>query len=327
LGVAASLSRVLAPFRRRTLQLSSLTVLWLLPLAVLAAGNVTILTGTTSAASDELVAQLKTELAEAGNGNQAIRITTARELADVRTEEADLVVTVGVQAFGQAAGAGLSKPVLGVLVPQQAYEQIVAENNRPAGERKFSAIYIDQPFSRQFSLLRQILPNAGNVGVLLGQSSLSQLGQIKQAASRLGIGLIVGTVTEEQTLLPKLRLALEGSYALLAVPDPAIYNRETAQSILLTSYRYQKPVISFSQAYVKAGALAAVYSTPRQIARQAVEIIRQYVAKPTPQLPPPQYPKYFSVSVNTQVAHSLDIKVEDEKVLSDRLGQTERLTP
>jgi len=42
-------------------------------------------------------------------------------------------------------------------------------------------------------------------------------------------------------------------------------------------------------------------------------------------LPPPQYPKYFSVGVNYQVARSLGLAIEDEAALLQRIkAGTER---
>jgi ABC-type uncharacterized transport system substrate-binding protein len=109
----------------------------------------------------------------------------------------------------------------------------------------------------------------------------------------------------------------------MAIPDPLIYNRETAQPILLTSYRHQKPVFGYSQSYVRAGALAAVYSSAKQIAKQAVEITLK--AQAAGALPPPQVPKYFSVMVNPQVARSLNIPLMDEEELQKKMLRLETI--
>jgi putative ABC transport system substrate-binding protein len=115
-------------------------------------------------------------------------------------------------------------------------------------------------------------------------------------------------------LLQKIALksVLETSDALLAVPDPMIYTRETAQPILLTSYRHQKPIFGYSQSYVRAGALAAVYTTSKQLAQQAAEIALKSQQAPS-LLPPPQSPKYFSIIMNHQVARSLNIILKSEE--------------
>jgi ABC-type uncharacterized transport system substrate-binding protein len=125
-------------------------------------------------------------------------------------------------------------------------------------------------------------------------------------------------VSLEPDLIPKLKAALETSDALMAVPDPLIYSRETAQPILLTSYRQQKPVFGYSQSYVRAGALAAVYSSSKQFAKQAAEIA--LISQQAPSLlPPPQAPKYFSVIVNYQVARSLNIVLKSDEEIYQKI--------
>ena len=119
---------------------------------------------------------------------------------------------------------------------------------------------------------------------------------------------------------PGLRSA--STDALMAIPDPSIYNRETAQPILFTSYRNLKPVFGYSQSYVRAGALAAVFSNSKQLAKQAVEIAIKSQQPPN-LLPPPQSPAYFSVMVNYQVARSLNISVMDEDVLYKKILELE----
>jgi ABC-type uncharacterized transport system substrate-binding protein len=113
---------------------------------------------------------------------------------------------------------------------------------------------------------------------------------------------------------------LGGSDALLVLPDQNVYNSGTIRNILLASYRKQVPLIGISQSYVKAGALCAIYSTPIQIATQAAEVIRQF--GDTGKLPPSQYPNEFEVSVNKQVARSLDLLIKDADQLRDEIRRT-----
>jgi putative tryptophan/tyrosine transport system substrate-binding protein len=110
----------------------------------------------------------------------------------------------------------------------------------------------------------------------------------------------------------------------LALPDPFIYSRETAQSILLTSYRYQKPVFGYSQSYVQAGALAGVYTNAKHLAKQAAEIAIQS-QQAIGGLPPPQAPKYFSVMINRQVGRSLKIPLMDEETIHKKMVETEAM--
>ena len=106
-----------------------------------------------------------------------------------------------------------------------------------------------------------------------------------------------------------------------------VVSRDTAQSLLLTTYRANIPVIAFSHAYVRAGALAAVYSTPEQIGQQTGEAILRLNQSGSWNLPKPQYPKYFSVSVNSQVARSLGLEIESEQVLVEKLKSSMEREP
>ena len=110
---------------------------------------------------------------------------------------------------------------------------------------------------------------------------------------------------------------------LLAAPDAQVYTRSTLQGMLLSAYRANNPVIGFSSAYVRAGALAAVYSTPEQIGRQAAEMILRAAGQTDWQLPAPQNPRYFSVEVNRDVARALGLSLEEDSRLLERLKRSE----
>jgi ABC-type uncharacterized transport system substrate-binding protein len=188
----------------------------------------------------------------------------------------------------------------------------------------FSAIVLDQPYARQLSLIKIIMPEAKNVGVLLGPTSAQFSEPLKEEAEERALNLLQEKVTQQTDLLPKLNKLLASSDVLMAIPDASIYSRETAQPILLTSYRHKKTVFGYSQSYVRAGALAAVYSSSKQIAQQTAEIAIASQASPG-LLPAPQAPKYFSIAVNYQVARSLDINLQNEEALYKKLQEAEQI--
>jgi ABC-type uncharacterized transport system substrate-binding protein len=177
---------------------------------------------------------------------------------------------------------------------------------------------LDQPYSRRFSLIKTVLPEAKNLGVLLGPNSSLDMEDIRDTGEAAQFNILQESIKQQSDLIPHLTTLLEISDALMAIPDSLVYTRETVQPILLTSYRHQKPVFGFSQSYVRAGALAAVYSTSKQLAKQAAEIsIKSQQASSI--LPPPQAPKYFSVALNYQVARSLNIQIADENVINKKI--------
>ncbi len=220
-------------------------------------------------------------------------------------DDADLIVAVGMKSASASVAA--NKPVLNVFVPKAGYDKLA----KPAGGARSSAIYIDQPLERQVSLLVAALPKAGEVGVLY-TAPPPGLSSLRRLLAERNLQLHEQAVGQN-SLFDALEDVLAKSDVLLVLPDIEIYNAGTIRNILLAAYRKQVPLIGISQSYVKAGALCAIYSTPAQIAQQAAEAVGQFAA--SGKLPPSQYPKEFEVSVNAQVARSLDLPIKDAENL------------
>lgn len=234
---------------------------------------------------------------------------------------ADLIVTVGVRATETVLKNGTQSPVLSTLVPRQSFLQL--RRNSGVSEGKLSAVYLDQPWARRLALVREALPGTRKVGALLGPESQGELRSLQSAAREAGMHLLTERIQESEQILPSLRRILSESDVLLVVPDGMVYNRNTVQSILLTSYRAQNPLFAYSPSYVTAGALAAVYSSPAQLAQQSAEVATKFMKSGVASLPAAQYAKYYSVSVNQQLARSMGITLAPEPVLLERLMNDE----
>lgn len=240
------------------------------------------------------------------------------KLDEAELTGAPLVIAVGANASRTLARMDNVGPVLSVLVPRLSFERIAAETGHARQKSTFSAIFLDQPLSRQLGLLRYALPGRKHLAVLLGPESAALLPRLRSAVAKAGLELQSEQVADDAEIIPALNRLLPANDVLLALPDSVAYNRETARPILLTTYRHQRPLLAYSQAYVAAGALAAVFSTPAQMARQTAELLRT--------LPPgraalgaPQYPSYFGVAVNRNVARSLGLDIPDEASLREAL--------
>jgi putative tryptophan/tyrosine transport system substrate-binding protein len=256
----------------------------------------------------------------AGRSLRVIELPAGRE----RPDEAVLsgvstIIAVGVQAMRAAAVWENAPPVLNVLVPRVSYEKLLAESGRNRRRAQFSAIYLDQPLSRQINLIAQTLPGKRRIAALLGPDSAMLLPRLRAVTARTGLELVSEEVSSESEIIPALSRLLSAGDLLLALPDSVVFTRDTARSVLLTTYRYQKPLIGFSHAYVNSGALAAVFSTPAQIARQTAELLRA-LPPGRAALPGPLFPTYFSVAVNRSVARALVLDIPSDALLQAMLS-------
>lgn len=249
-------------------------------------------------------------------------ITVSRLYADAASEaalNAKLIVVAGVRAAESVASIAGQSPVLAVLVPKDWYRKTGRQRLAGNEHRPVSAIYLDQPYERQARLIHLAFPNAKRVGVLVSAAQLAVSEDIGAALRAQGLTLVAEVLEPGQKLIEPLEKVLSMSDLMLAVPDPEVFNRNTAQSVLLTSYRYRDPVLGYSRSLARAGALLALYSSPAQIGRQAAELIVKQMETPSSHLPDPAHPRYFSVAVNQQVARSLGFELAPEAELERRL--------
>lgn len=227
--------------------------------------------------------------------------------------QADLIVAVGMKAT-ELAAAKTAIPVLAAMVPKTGYEELLARQKRA---NKTSAIYLNQPWGRQLDFLHAVLPERHRVGLLYSPDTRIDLPRLRQDIAARGGSLIAQPVPAAAMLFPSLEGVLADSDVLLAVPDSMIYSSSNIRNILLTSYRHSVPLVGLSQAYVNAGALAAIFSTPEQLAEQTGETVISFAR--TAQLPEPQYPATFTVAVNQQVARSLGIELRSPDALRKQM--------
>ncbi len=281
------------------------------------AGQACLVMSEEGSAFAEAAEALGSELRSAGHRLQPLP-SPLRSDDSATLNNCALVITLGARAAQSVAALAPRSLILHTLLPRSAYERLPL---RAEDARRVSAVFIDQPANRQIELLRVALPDWSRVTLLVGRESL-ELGQRLQSAAReRRLRPTLAQLSEESELYPTLQRTLAEPGILLAVPDSTVYNNRTISNILLTAYHQRSPVVGFSPAYVKAGALLALYSTPAQVGQQAGEAARQGLATGT--LPPPAAPRHFRVSTNPYVARSLGIVLEEPGTLRERLERTE----
>ncbi|MEN9437714.1 MAG: hypothetical protein RIR09_2369 [Pseudomonadota bacterium] len=297
--------------------------LWCIAFGVQAAGVVVVLSES-SAGYVQVRDAVVAELERAAVPTSDLRVVLATDLGamdNAAAEQPRLWLTLGGEALTRVLARGPRVPVIAALIPRVGFERILAQAPRKVSQL-VSALYLDQPFGRRLNLLRMVLPSSRRVGVLWGPESVALQRSFTTALQTHGFEPVYGMVATESELFSGLKQALDDVDVLLAVADPLVFNSATVSNILLATYRSKIPVFAFSPAYVKAGALLSLYSTPSQMGVQAAAMVRMVLQGSA--VPPSQYPSEYVVGVNDYVARSLGL-VLDGVALSDRLHRTEKL--
>lgn len=305
--------------------LTLLLGLWLgcfASVGVHAANSVVIVSSERSAAYTETAQTLIDELERNGVARRDVLQIASAEWSVAAPPSAKLYVTLGAEAASVLARSNLAVPVLCTLLPRSSFEAALQMSGRKPSAQ-FSALFLDQPLSRQLELVRLALPTARRVGVLRGGEVLTEASVLKPMVQARGLQLTEVVVGAGDSLFPAIKEVLEASDVLLALPDAKVYNSNTVQNILLASFRAKVPMVAFSPAYVRAGALLAVHVTPVQVGLQAAALAGSVLqGKSLPEAP--VYSREFEVSVNEHVARSFGLTL-DPQTLRQSLRRRESL--
>ncbi len=278
------------------------------------AGQVTVILSEESAVYREVAETIRSRLA----GAATVDIVDVAGVASLKRSEPRFLVAVGSQAARSAMAGIPEAPLLVTLLPKTAIDRLEAERRRSNGSRPLSAVYLDQPIERQLDFIRLAMPDARRIGVLLGPESGKLYPVLQGAAIERQLKLVAQWVEQDGDLAPALQKILPDIDIMLALPDPSVFNAGTIQLILLGTYRQRLPLFGFSAAYVRAGAVASLHSMPAQIGAQAADMLHAALARG--HLPPPQYPRQYTIATNPHVARSLSVAIESEEALIRRMG-------
>jgi ABC-type uncharacterized transport system substrate-binding protein len=221
-------------------------------------------------------------------------------------------VAIGTKALEMAL-ARPSRPVLALLVPRSAYERLAA------GRQGVSALYLDQPLARQLQLLELALPSLKQVGAPLGPASRELKDPLQVAARGNGIQVSTAVIERSSDLYPALNELAPESQAFILFPDPLVAHPSSLHNLFLHTYRLKRPVMAYSAALAKSGAIMALYATPEQQGDEAARWLSDSWSNGGFRLGAPRYPRRFTISVNSTVARSLDISLPSVDVLTRKL--------
>jgi len=231
-----------------------------------------------------------------------------------------LIIAIGSKTSKSLLDAKISAPVLSLLMPRHLNESF---KKLYKDKKNWSSLIIDHPIDRHFHLISSIMGKHKKVAVLLGPYTKDQKKTLKNAARKTQQRLVTEIVDDPAKTSSSLKKLNNTADVLLTLPDPVIYNKKTIRGILLTSYRKKLPITGFSKAYVKAGAIAAVYSRPEQISQQAAVISDNFLISNNFEQRV-YFPDDFSVALNRKLARSLGINMKSDSAIIKKIKKAER---
>lgn len=273
----------------------------------------------TSTINGKIIEQLK-QSADLSGYYVSHSIIIPGNLDTLTLNNQQLLIAIGSKTTKTLLDAKLSVPVLSILMPGHLAKSFTKTYNK---NKNWSSLVIDQPIERHFHLISAIMGKHKKTGILLGPYTKDLELSLKHAATKSKQSIVTKHIQKPENIPPSLKSLNNTANVLLTLPDPLIYNKNTIRGILLSSYRKRIPIIGFSKAYVKAGAIAAVHSKPEQISNQAASIANNFLNKGYFKQKIYQ-PEEFSVALNKRLAKSLDINMKSESAIIKRIKKAEK---
>jgi ABC-type uncharacterized transport system substrate-binding protein len=223
----------------------------------------------------------------------------------------DIYVAIGTLATERLFKLKPKQPILSIFVTAGAWQKLATEyfgSPQLATQQGAQAIVINQPVQRYAALCQLLIPELRSISTAIGPSNWPLLSHYQQTKNNRSPPIHFAQLTPETNPLEAIEKVMSTSDLFLALPDQGIYTRSTAKWALYLAYRQRKPVVGFSEKYLNAGAVASLYSTPENIARQAQEWITEMLAGRLNNNNF-SYPLYYTVGTNPRMANTLGIRI------------------
>ena len=175
----------------------------------------------------------------------------AYELRDREAEGAlDLVITLGRPA---------TRLVMPELGSTPLFHSLTGAGRSTPDSPSVIGFNTDPPIELQMAALKSLSPNVTSVGFIATKGTLDAVRQdILEAASVQRLDIKFYYVENAYDVPEALRRAIQQTSGLIFLRDKTVINGDTARYILRMTLENQIPTISFSDALVRKGMLAAL---------------------------------------------------------------------
>jgi ABC-type uncharacterized transport system substrate-binding protein len=229
-------------------------------------------------------------------------------------DNSDYIISIGTSAAEYLYQRKPDAIIISALLTQSAYTALKNQHLSESAEKSAKGLYpllLNQPFSRFLQLGSTMIPGAKSVGILLGPTNRPRQTEISHFATSIGLKAKFAYISETDNPVKIIDPVIRATDFFVVLPDQQAINQAAATPVLQLSFRHKTPVIAYSGKYVKAGALAAVFSSPKDIAKEIAQALDR-LHKENPIKPEPGWPTHFSVDINASVARSLQLRLDSK---------------
>ncbi len=223
----------------------------------------------------------------------------------VKRSRPDVILAVGAKA------ATLAKENLSET--PMVYCAVITPEKHGFTVGNITGIAMEIPVKEQFRVFKSAVPTLKHIGVVYDPSKTESLiRRAREEAHLLGLELIAVAVSHPRDLPGAIRRLLPQVQGVWMVPDSTVMTTDSIQFILLTTLQENVPLMAFSSALVKSGALLSLSPDYFTIGKQSSRLIDKILTNPNSPRGKIVYPEASYVSINLKTARILGIDIPNE---------------
>jgi putative ABC transport system substrate-binding protein len=248
------------------------------------------------------------------NGRTELLQPLAEELVRLKV---DLIATVGTQATFAAKNATTSIPIVIFGAGDPVGTGLVASLARPGGNITGYSTAVPEHEAKALSLLREALPAARRVGMLVNSTNPMTSVQLKEdnrVFGPLGMQPIIIAVASEGELDNAIAEAVRQRAQALMVPTDSLFYTHRVH-IMNTALRYALPIVSDDPDLLEAGAMLSYSISPSEQNRRYAAFVDKILRGAKPADLPIEQPTQFEIGINLKTAKALRVTVPQSLLL------------
>lgn len=231
-----------------------------------------------------------------GNADRA-----SQELQQIKQEHVQLLFTLGSLATQAAVRNGSELPLLASLI-------LNMDDLKQA--KNATGVVLEFPADTQLQWLQKLLPTQLTIGVLFNAGeNQEKIAAAAQAARKLGLKLMAREVATPQELPEAMNSLSQQAEVLWGITDKIVLSPQTAEPILLFSFRNRIPFVGLSTSWVKAGALYALDRDYTDLGAQCGELAQRVLQGTPARTLPFATPRKIIYSLNLKTAEHMKITI------------------
>jgi putative ABC transport system substrate-binding protein len=226
-----------------------------------------------------------------------------KTIRKIRKEQPDIILTIGILATTIAKEEIKDIPIVFCMVINHARFQLTGAN--------ITGIAAEISVEEQLKGYKTILDQLKNIGVIYDPSKTGNI--VESAETKINdisMNLVKYEINSSKEV-PEAMESLTGRIdALWLLPDSTVVTKKSFDLIKSTTLENKIPLLCTSDVFVKAGALAAVFSDYKCIGMQAAQLAGEILERPSPGSLGVVNPNSFKLAINTDTAEKLGLKLE-----------------